>query len=55
MHLHEVKRLMRAVLDTRLGGRPLESRNLFRRRSGAGSKGDAEETMDAMISTGSET
>lgn len=34
--LHEAKRLMRAVLDARLGGRPLASRGLFRRGSAGG-------------------
>lgn len=34
VHLHEAKRLMRTVLDARLGGRPLASRRLFRRGRG---------------------
>lgn len=55
LHLHEAKRLMRAILDTRLGGRPLASRSLFRRRSGAGPGRVAEDVMDALMKTGSST
>jgi DNA repair protein RecO (recombination protein O) len=50
--LQEAKRLMRAVLHRRLGGRPLASRALFRRPSGAQPDGGPEDTADAMAETG---
>ena len=50
--LQEAKRLMRAVLHRRLGGRPLASRALFRRPSGAQPDGGPEETAGAMAETG---
>lgn len=34
VHLREAKRLMRTMIDARLGGRPLASRRLFRRGGG---------------------
>jgi len=53
LHLHEAKRLMRAVLDTRLGGRPLASRSLFRRR-GADAPAGMAATAEPAIESGSE-
>lgn len=35
VHLHEAKRLLRTALEARLGGKPLASRKLFRRRVGS--------------------
>lgn len=54
MHLHEAKHLMRAVLDARLGGRPLASRGLFRRRGAGEPAGTAAKTADSTIESGSE-
>lgn len=55
LHLREAKCLMRAVLDTRLGGRPLASRELFRRPGGAGVGRVAEDVVNVMVESGDGT
>lgn len=55
LHLHEAKRLMRVILDGRLGGRPLASRGLFRRRGGTGSQPAGEAAANAMMKVGDDT
>ncbi|MGE0371455.1 MAG: DNA repair protein RecO [Gammaproteobacteria bacterium] len=47
VHLHEAKRLLRTALEARLGGKPLASRKLFRRRrAGRGAEAETELTME---------